>query len=630
MSAIAGIYARTDERIDERVLDRMSAALRRLGPDGEEIETLHPVAMLYRPLHTERGSRAVAQPLWTADGSLVTWEGRLDNAGEVRALLGVTADTHPFAPHLALAAWRAWGLSGFARLLGDFSLAIWDARLKQLVLACDAIGIRSLSYQMTKDWCLWATTGRAILSATRQEGEPNDEYLADFLVNQASPRGPFKGIDLLPGGHALIVTANSARVERYWAIDPAHRIEHRSDAEYEEHFRGLFEDAISDRMRTSAPVFCELSGGLDSSAIACVAASLREVMPGTVAELGTVSYVFPQAKSADETAFVRLVEAHIGADGVHIADDEARMLSPTDPETIDADFPTNQICLVARHNRVASAMHAAGSRVLLSGLGGDQMFWSAPPEALPLADLVAERKWRALHGATRQWAYALGWPYAKTLWRGACWPLLPHQVQALFWRADPHAPSLSEWIDPRFARRMRLHERVMVIQADDLGFRLPSASAHYGVLRQTIRQHVFGLYTTEGCVEMRYPFLDRRVVEFALATPVEQKIRPGETRSIVRRALKGIMPEAVRIRRTKCSPTEAVYRALNKQWPWISRLLLDPRVCARGIASREALSKAFQEARHGRITSASQLLRVLSLELWLRSLEGRTGASAAA
>ena len=297
MSAIAGIYART-RRAHRRA---RAGSDERTRCDGSVPTVKRSRPRIRSPCCIGRCTPSAARAAsrsrsWTADGSLVTWEGRLDNAGEVRALLGVTADTHPFAPHLAFAAWRAWGLSGFARLFGDFALAIWDARNKQLVLACDAIGIRSLSYQMTKDWCLWATTGRAILSATRQEGEPNDEYLADFLVNQASPRGPFKGIDLLPGGHALIVTANSARVERYWAIDPAHRIEHRSDAEYEEHFRGLFEDAISDRMRTSAPVFCELSGGLDSSAIACVAASLREVMPGTVAELGTVSYVFPQAE----------------------------------------------------------------------------------------------------------------------------------------------------------------------------------------------------------------------------------------------------------------------------------------------------------------------------------------------
>lgn len=620
MSGIAGVLARNGETVDRDLVRRMGNALKKLGPDGEFIEVLPPVAMLCRPLYVNRADQRDAQPVLRSDGILLAWDGRLDNANDVESALGWPSGSSSTS-ELIVGAYRRWGTGAFAVLIGDFAVSIWDSGRRQLVLACDAIGVRSLSYQITDKQCIWATTAKAILLATGQSQQPDKEYLAAFIVNQPSSRSAFKGIDILSGGHALIVTPMATRVNRYWRIDPSHRIEHGTDEDYEAHFHHLFRKAIACRMWTASPVFSELSGGVDSTAIACVADQLHRDTPEQVAELKTVSYVFPRAKSSDETPFIRLVEAYRGSTGLHIADDDAEMLTPLDPSTLDADYPTTQLPFLARHNRVAAAMNAVGARALLSGLGGDQVFLSDPPEAFVLADLVIERRWRALSRAIPEWTRALGWPYWKTLWRGACWPLLPHGVQASFWRPEAHTPSLAEWIDPAFIRRMGLMERAMLILPDDLGFRLPTGAIHYGLLRQTVRQHVLGLCTTEGVVDVRYPFLDRRIIEFALATPVDQKVRPSETRSIVRRALKDVVPDAIRLRQSKSGPAEAFLRALNQQWSWVGTLLADPLICAHGLAKREPIIAAFHRARHGHIAGTAQLLRLLSLEIWLRSLE---------
>jgi asparagine synthase (glutamine-hydrolysing) len=625
MSAIAGIFARTGQPIDDGLARRLSDALGHVGPDGEHLVCGAHACMLYRPFHTDSESRRVAQPIVTASGVMMVWDGRLDNAADIRRWLEPSATERLNTPNLVLAAYARHGLDAFAHLIGDFACAIWEPAHQRLLLCCDALGMRSLSYRLTDDLCVWSTTGRSILEACEIEPAADEEYLAAFLVNQSTTHSAFKGIDIIPGAHALIVTPSNARLSRYWSFNPSTRIDGLSDAEYEAQLRHVFEEAVACRINADAPVFCELSGGVDSAAIACMAEHLRRASPAVVPEIRTASYVFRRSKTSDETPFIQLVEAQLGRPGLHVDETEHELLTPFDPATIRSDFPTNQLCFMARHDRVHAAMHEVGARVILSGLGGDQVFWSQPPEALPLADLAVQRHWGALFRATRDFAHALSWPYWKTFWRGACWPLLPHWWQN---RTARDGGGVGEWLRRDFVKRAQLRERVMLIQDDDLGFPLPSSAMQYGLLRQTFRRYVLDLCLTNGSVDMRYPFLDRRVVEFGLAIPLSQKVRPRETRSIVRRGLAGIVPDAIRFRTSKFGPTEAFYRALTRQWSWIATLLADPRVCAYGLTDHRALMTAFQQARHGRVSYPTQLTRTLSVELWLRSLEheARRGA----
>jgi len=244
------------------------------------------------------------------------------------------------------------------------------------------------------------------------------------------------------------------------------------------------------------------------------------------------------------------------------------------------------------------------------------MFWSTPHPALPLADLIAQGQVVDLFRSCGEWSRALKWPFVRTLTQGACWALLPRRWQAL----TRHEARLGEWLDARFAKRTDLPAR-MLGMVDDLGFRLPSTSIQYRLVRKTFRLHVVEWCSSEGWVDVRYPYLDRRVIEFALAIPLEQCVRPFETRSLVRRALRGILPEPVRTRKTKAGPSEAFCRALVREWGWVSTLLKDPRVAAHGFVDRAAFLRALDRARHGVVTSMVQLLRTVSLEIWLRTLE---------
>lgn len=617
MSALGGIFARDGAPADREVLAGISASLRQMGPDGEWRVELPSVSLLFRPFHTDSQSRADRAPILVRDGYAVTLDGRIDNLPEIAASLG-EALAGLRAVDAALGAYQRWGVTGLGRLVGDFALCIRDPREDYVVLAIDGLGRRPLFYHASPSRVCWASASRALVDTLCLSAELDDEYVADFLANRVSAASPFRAVGVLLGGHALVAGRSGERLVRYWAPDPDKRIHYQSDREYEEHFAVVFGQAVACRADSDRPVVCELSGGLDSSSIACVAAgALRQGRVDTPG-LHTFSYVFPGSATADETPFVRLAEGALGRPGLHITDEEAPQLRPL-PAGLRPDFPSAGLGFQARHERVADEMRRLGARVLLSGVGGDQVLWSSPEPGLPISDLLSEGRFSKALSVTSAWSRALGLPFSSTLWKGGVFPLLPHAWQSRLQRAIPPG----EWFAPAFTRRMDFSARMLPLP-DDVGFRRPSTARQYGFVRRAMRLFALERAVSDGYVDFRYPYLDRRLVEFALAIPVEQMVRPRESRSIVRRALLGAVPRELLERRSKAGPEESFHRALQREWPRISAMAADSRVAALGYVDGDAFLRALQRARHGLVENQVQLSKTLGLEFWLHTLDAPT------
>lgn len=617
MSAIAGIYSRNGAPIDQGILERLSRALQQRGPDGERSICKDRVAMVHRPFHIDRESRFTRLPLVVDDGVVLSWDGRLDNRDELGEALGEDLPPNPRAVDLIYTAYRKWGLDGFARLIGDFAVCLWDPRKEQLVLAADSMGLRPLYYHTTRDFLFWSSSARSLVEVLGLGLDLDEVYIAHFLTEpNPSERSPFRSVRAVPGSHALTATGQGIQVQRYWKLDPDYEIRYRTDAEYEEHFRRVFREAVACRLQTDGPVFAELSGGLDSSSIVRMGDQILEESGATAPAIETISYVYDTSPNADERPYMRLVEEQRGRKGVHFADEEHPILSPI-PPGFKTDLPSGQIGFHGRRNALRKAMQARGARVVLRGEAGDQVFWGDIGYApFDLADHLKQGHLLTLMRSCRNWSRLRRTAFPKMFWQGACWPLLPRSIQARSFYLEP----MGEWLDKRFVRRLELHKRLLGPK-DDVGFRLPSNRRQYSLIRAGTRLYALQMYTPGGHLEAYYPFLDRRLVEFAMAIPVDQKLRVGETRSILRRSLKGILPEAVRIRRTKTGPGQAFQRALVREWHWLAELLDEPRICDFGIADRDAFAATMHRARHGLLDNTSQLLRTISLELWLRSFE---------
>jgi len=166
-----------------------------------------------------------------------------------------------------------------------------------------------------------------------------------------------------------------------------------------------------------------------------------------------------------------------------------------------------------------------------------------------------------------------------------------------------------------------------VLPRDPFAFTLPSRRIQSSRIWYIVMNIARGEYWEHAAYEKTYPFLHRPLVEFLMNVPMGQKLRPDDTRSLMRRALKDLLPKRVLERRSKGTTGEALCRGLANEWPHIRPLLDDSRLVRRGYVDGRALVQALDRARHGMEFNISSLLQALALEVWLRSLEHKINSA---
>jgi asparagine synthase (glutamine-hydrolysing) len=618
MSAIGGIYNLDSAPFDEGMLALLDKGLAVRGPDGGLEYRDGQIGMLYRAFHTTEESLSERQPLVSSEGLVLCWDGRLDNRGDLIRELRDQLHGDRTDAALVMAAYRVRGLDFLSWLLGDFALSLWDARKRILVLARDAIGPRPLYYHHSTEKIIWSSEIGPLLSLVRVAIEIDDEYVVSYLIAEPDPdRTPFKQVDAVPPGKAVIFSQQDSYVRTFW--DPAltREIVYKRDSEYEDHFRELFRNAVRCRLRSGGLVWAELSGGLDSSSIVCMTDQLLKSGEAQASDLNTVSYVFEESATSDERRFIRHVEEKMGRLSTHLPERKQRILLPHQDQPF-AGIPSYLLCYAERHRLLCELIRESGARVLLSGHGGDHLLWSAVDASPELADLLVQREPLRLHRRILEWSRAQKRPYLNLLWKGAILPILPRHLRRVF-RLVPQVPDI---LDRRLVADLDLPQRLLG-RNDGVRSTTPSRREQNKLFYSAV-SIISAISSQErGLLEFRYPFLDRSLVEFLLSIPFEQLLRPGETRSLQRRALRGLLPEKTLRRKSKRGLDEALFRALIREWTELGPMFADARVCARGYVNSRRLLAALDRARHGQEINTYILLKTISLEFWLRSLEQR-------
>jgi len=575
--------------------------------------------MAYRAFHTNAESRAERQPAGERGPWLIACDGRLDNRDDLTRALGLNRVDPITDADLELAVCQRWGADGVSRMIGDFALAAWDERSRVLWLARDPAGTRPLFFHAGDGVVTWASDLNALVGALDISPDIDDSYIASYLAAEIDPsRSPFVGIQSVPPGALVRISSAGISTSRFWTPIPRTEIRYGSDAEYEEAFREVFREAVRCRLRADATVWSELSGGFDSSSIVVMADDLLR-RGETETRVDTVSYVFDQSSLSNEVSYFSGVEEQRGRRGFHILESECPILAPLDPDLV-VGGPSYLLAFAKRHARLCSAMKDAGARVLLCGHGGDNMLWSQPDAYHELADHLWARRLATLHRRTLTWSRALGRPYFDVLAKGALAPNLPAPVsRALGWTRPP-GDLLAASI---------VHAQVPPHPNIAVG-RRPSTRQQIRLLDIAIAISSGCYYRELGGIELTYPYLDRRVVEYVLAIPFDQIVRPGTNRSLHRRAFRQLLPESVQRRRGKRGLNEAFYRGLSRGADWWRATLANPHVARRGWVNAHNLRRELEQAIRGRSDQLYVLMKVLALEMWLRRLDRRANARHAA
>jgi asparagine synthase (glutamine-hydrolysing) len=626
MSALGGIlnFGNNPPPVNERLLADLGKALDSHGPDGGLEVAVANIGMTSRAFHTTQESHLEVQPLLTSQGHILAWNGRLDNRDQlIRELCDDLQDSPLTITDLeiAMAAYLKWGRGCFVRLIGDFCLTLWDARLKVVYLVRDVVGTRALYFYVGGGSACWSTRLSPLLDLFGIKLEVEEEYIAGQLTRVPEPGlTPYKDVHAVKPAYVVAISqAGQVNERRYWGLDPNKEIRYRTDEQYVEHFLDEFRGAVKCRLRSDRPVFAELSGGLDSSSIVCMADQIIAREKVQTPRLETVSQVFDESPSADERKFIRFVEEQRGVNSHYIREDEYRMLAPL-PNDFVIVTPNPVLLALGYIKGMHEAMRTSGARVLLSGQGGDELLgsnYSAYPE---VADHLKSFKLLLLHRQLQRWSHALNKPYIQVLWDNAVVPILPRKMQTIFKRGP--ARSLPPWFSPAFIKRANLRDRNLGTK-DVFGFRLPSGRDQSAGFISLVRSISLGCRTEQSNIDLTYPYLHRPLVEFLQAIPLEQLLRPGENRALMRRGMRGVLPNKITQRKTKGNPEEVIVRALIREWSRLRPIFENARVCARGYMERGALLAALDRAKHGCEPLSSPLLSTLCLELWLRAFEER-------
>ena len=620
MSAILAIYNRDGAPVEGSVVEAMLAASAHRAVDGQDVWRDGAIALGHQRFWITPEEQGEIQPLVDGSGRYVlTCDARLDNRTELLGLLRIGSEEgrQLSDSEFILRAYIRWGMDCAEYLLGDFAFAVWDTRERTLFVCRDSLGARDVCYYGDDRRVLVASEISQILAHPAVEARLNEgkvaEYLADLWYDQEETF--FQDIHYCPPAHCLLISQGDLRKWRYWDADPSLRIRYKTDEEYADHYLELLTEAVRCRLRSIGPVGISLSGGLDSTALAALAATLLPQSGIRQKRLKSYSYVFDELTSCDEREYIQPVVDRYDLEATYIPCDDKWTLRDLPRWPMERDYIWSDAYAWLPQG-VRDEAQADGCRALIGGYYGDTLFDGGRFWALGMASghrfgLLARtlfRDWRRIDW--REDAFERGLRQ-----------LTPESWRRRYRRSRPrHAAPPAVGLHPDFVWRTGLEERERETElppGDDRVWRHRYRTLMLSVFAQGAAA-VRPVYSRQR-MELLQPYWDRRLVEFILAVPEDQLARPGCERWLHRNAMRGLLPEFVRERVGKTTFLPLMERGLlERERGVLESTLGNSQLVGRGIVDGEWL--------RGRLPletlaapDARFLWLCLSVELWLRA-----------
>jgi asparagine synthase (glutamine-hydrolysing) len=610
--SIFGSRSSRGQTLNEFQLRDLAQSTHRYALDGTFVHATPAAGFGIQHFHTHIRSQMESLPTMDEHDNIVALDGRLDNHRELSDLLGlqdaVTCDSA-----IALHAFERWGEECFSKFVGEWAIALWSTKNETLYLARDHAGTRTLYFEATCGEILWSTYLDTFFANGEKRAVNRDYIIAYLSSHPMVQRTVFDGIQAVPAGYFVQFRGNTQMCKPHWQCVARHNIRYKHDEEYEEHFRGLFRQAVERRTGEGAPIIAELSGGMDSTSNVCMSDAIRT---GSSIEelLDTISYFDDFDPSWNERPYFESVERQRGKRGIHLNTSYLRRsFVPVDPSQATYLLPGADTSIVDRENEFLQATADYPYRAILSGIGGDELLGGVPTPYPELADCLMSGQLRRLFRQAFQWSLSSRRPLAHLLLETVRF------TSGLYFRASPKTSVTPPWIlkTEELSRQVCSEATATLAQRLRLAPSRISCRLAWSALIETLPSHYPGALCR---LEYRYPYLDRDLVEFLIAIPREQLIRPGRRRSLMRRALRNIVPTQILERKRKAFQLRTPLAALNSHARSIELLFSNSLTGLFCPLDNAALIHSFRTTCSGATPQyCSPLLKFVALELCLRS-----------
>lgn len=545
MSDFAGVWRLDGAPVERGVLEHLGAALdgKSIGPS--RIVQAGSVGLVHRQHGFSPEDAAERMPLALPSGAHVLADSRLNARPDLARALELPSQTPDGA--LIGAAFERWTSDAFARLHGDYAVAIWSPAEQRLYLARDPAGYRTLYWFRDDRLIAFSTRMRALLAMAEVSRDLDDRALADFLIlNHGPPEQTlYRAIRRVPMGCLAILDPRGTTVRSHWSPPEPGTLRRRTDLDYEEEGRDVIDRAIADVLRASGDPTLLLTGGLDSTAIA--ESAVRQLAPGRLLAVTRRPRGVPDGITGqyfDETRRVRPFADQLpGLDWHSVGDDEGGT-DDFDARRffLEAGAPSRAPQNVAWFFPVYRFMATRGSRVTIGGEQGNTYFSDDGGGFLP--ELFLSLRWPTFAQGVRANARAKGIP----AWRGVLNALrafepLDRRLRRTGERSEPWGRHSA--LGPALAAELGLGES---LDLDRYRMRVggghrSARAARDWIWQDEVARDFRGPFRAMTGIEHRLPLADRRVVEFFGALPPEQFFNHGMNRSIARRILRGRAPD---------------------------------------------------------------------------------------
>ncbi len=589
------------------------------GPDDAGLYLDERTALAHRRLSIV-DLKTGQQPLSNEDRSVwIVFNGEIYNHADVRRELQGRGHTYRTLSDTEsiVHAYEEWGDDCVLHFRGMFAFAIWDSRRQRLLLVRDRLGVKPLYWAQRSDVVLFGSEIKALLASNLIEPTPRLSALPELLGTRSTsgPETLFEGIHRLEPGHRLVFEGGRIRVDQYWDVPTGQAPKIANTSEVVGRFRELFTESVKLRLMSDVPLGVFLSGGLDSSAIAATMATLVD------RPIQTFSVAFKE-RAFSELNYAREVSTAIGATSHEIVIDDADFFGALprlvwhedEPIAHSSSVPLYFVSMLAKQH-VTVVLTGEGSDELLAGYGRyPRIMWN----------------WRA--GRIYDTAVPNG---VRSAIAERLVPKLPPRLAQFAGRSflgidrSPESMVFDSFASVRLCEQRALlsndFTRAATADRAYAGSRSYFSRPPHGttlldrLLYADMKTYLVELLMKQdqmsmaASIESRVPFLDHKLVEFAVRLPDSWKLSGLTTKRVLREAMKGVLPASI-LNRPKMGFPVPLGSWLRGDWNTVAAdVLLDTRSRQRGVINPAGVEKLLRDHAAGRVVGTDRIWSLLNL-----------------